>query len=76
MIGSAQNRVRDFDPAKFSIIGFCDDCDHSGVVPRVDESMTIPALKASLRRSACGSRDASIQICYAGAGEFPWGGRH
>ena len=60
------NRLSDFDTAKFTIYGYCTDCDHSGVVPRVDEQITIPALNANLRCSACGSQDTSIRICYTG----------
>jgi primosomal protein N' len=72
----APNILSDFDPAKFTTYGFCADCNHSAVVPRLDENMTIPALKASLRCSACGSHDTSIRICYTGAGEFQWGKSH
>jgi hypothetical protein len=36
------NILIDYDPAKFTIYGYCADCDHSAVVPRPDESMTIP----------------------------------
>ena len=70
------NILADFDPDKFTIYGYCAGCDHSGVVPMLNERMTIPALKASLRCSACGSHDTSIRICYTGAGEFRWGMAH
>jgi hypothetical protein len=67
------NRLCDIDPEKFTIYGYCADCDHSAIVPRVDESMTIPALKANLKCGACGSHDTSTRIYYTGAGEFQWG---
>ena len=39
------NTLVEFVPAKFTNYGYCADCDHNGVVPRLDESMTTPALK-------------------------------
>ena len=69
---SPPNTLNDFHPAKFAIYRYCTDCDHRGVAPRADESMTIPALKAGLRCSACGSHDTSIRICYTGAGEYAY----
>lgn len=62
------SRLRGFDLTKFTVFGFCAECDHSAVVPRLDENMTIPALIERLSCSACGSGNCSSRICYTGAG--------
>ena len=53
------NRLSDFDPSKITIYGYCADCDHSALVPRLGESRTIPALIERLSCSACASSDTS-----------------
>ena len=67
------NKLKDFDPAKFTIVGFCADCDHNAPVKRKDENMEIPALIARLSCSICGSDDCSIRIIYTAAGGFAYG---
>ena len=66
------NRIKDFNPDKFTIVGFCADCDHSAPVKRTDEDMEIPTLIARLSCSQCGSKDCSIRIIYTAAGGFAY----
>lgn len=65
------NKVGDFDPNKFTIVGFCADCDYSAPV-KAGEDMEIPTLKARLSCSHCGSRNTSIRIIYTGAGGYEY----
>jgi hypothetical protein len=66
------NRLADFPPDQFAIHLFCDSCGHQADLDRtkVPETLTIPALTRRLRCGACGGRDCSIRIIYAGAGGF------
>ena len=66
------NRVCDFDPDRFRIVGFCPACGYRAPVPRVDENLEIPTLIARLSCSQCGSRGCSIRIIYTGAGGFDY----
>jgi hypothetical protein len=66
------NRLRDFDPAKFSILALCHTCRHQRVLDlsRLDPDLSIPDLRARLSCSACGSRDTSIRILWIAAGGY------
>ena len=33
------NKLKDFDLTKFTIVGFCADCDHNAPVKQTDEDM-------------------------------------
>lgn len=66
------NKLKDFDPDKFTIMGFCADCDYSAPVKRTDEDMEIPTLIARLSCSHCGSGNTSIRIIYTAAGGFAY----
>ena len=66
------NKPRDFDPTKFTIVGFCANCDHSAPVKRKDEDMEIPTLIERLSCSVCGSNDCSIRIIYTAASGFAY----
>jgi hypothetical protein len=72
VIQPVSNKVRDFDPLKFTIVGFCADCHRDAPVPRIDEYMEIPALFNKLSCSRCGSRDCSMRITFTGAGRFTY----
>jgi hypothetical protein len=69
---AAPNKLSDFDPLKFTIVGFCSDCHHDAPVPRINEDMEIPTLIDKLSCSQCGSGNCSIRIIYTGAGGFAY----
>ncbi len=66
------NRIRDFDPAKHAIIGYCGGCGHSAAVDldRVEPDLTVPELRRRLRCAECGSREVEIRIAYIAAGGY------
>ena len=66
------NRLCEFQAPAFAIRLFCDACGHQADLDRskVPEAITIPELTRRLRCSACGERECSIRIIYAGAGGF------
>jgi hypothetical protein len=70
---ASPNKLQDFDPAKFTIFGFCANCDHNAPIPRYDEEIEIPTLIERLSCSQCGSGDCSIRIVFTGAGGFSYG---
>ena len=65
----------DFPPESFTVLTFCDVCDHRTPLDRarVPPGVTVQALRGRLRCSACGRRGASIRIVYTGAGGFRYG---
>ena len=69
---SGGNYLSDFPPDQFTISLFCGACDHRADLDRekVPGYMTVQELRQRLRCSACGSRECSIRIAYAGAGGF------
>jgi len=69
---SGGNRLSDFPPDEFTIVVFCDSCDHSSDLNRekVPESMTTPEIRQHLRCSECGSRECSLRMIYSGVGGF------
>ncbi len=67
------NTLRDFDPAKFTLMGFCAECGYSAPVNRVDEDMAIPTLIRLLSCSRCGSQACSIRIIYTAVGGYSYG---
>lgn len=66
------NLLPDFPPDEFTIIVFCDSCDHRADLDRdnVPKDMTVQELRRHLRCSDCGSRECSLRITYTGAGGF------
>ena len=66
------NCISDFPSDQFAIRLFCDACGHQADLDRsrVPEGLTVPELTKRLRCSACGSRECSIRIIFAGAGGF------
>ena len=56
------NRVRDIDPAKFTILGFRDDCGWNAPVRVTDKDMAGPALIEQLPRRWHSFRECSIRI--------------
>ena len=69
------NLTDDFPAESFTILAFCGACDHSAALARhrIPAGLTFQALRARLRCSSCGSREASIRIVYTGAGGFHYG---
>ena len=65
-------KLADFEPTKFTIFGFCADCDHSAPVIRANEDMEIPTLIERLSCSQCGSGNCSIRITCTAAGGFAY----
>ena len=70
-----ENTLADFPPDQYTIVAYCEACDHSSRVPveQLPADMTISQLKQSLRCAACGHREAEIRIIYSGSGEFHYG---
>jgi len=75
-MGTAANLIDDFPAEAFSILAFCDACDHSAKLhrDRLPPGTTIKALRKRLWCSVCGQRGVSIRIVYTGAGGFHYGG--
>ena len=69
---ASPNKLNDFNPTKFTIFGFCANCDHNAPIPRHNEEIEIPTLIERLSCGQCGSKDCSIRIVYTGAGEFAY----
>ena len=69
------NSLDDFPAETFSILAFCNACDHRASLDRtrVPPGITVQPLRGRLRCSACGHRGASIRIVYTGAGGFRYG---
>ena len=55
------NVLADFEPDRFGIIAFCNDCDH---VPAetLPPDVLMDAMHARLRCSECGSRNVQVRI--------------
>ena len=72
---TSTNRPDDFPAESFTILAFCDACDHQAPVDRtgLPLGVTIQGLRSRLRCSACGHRGCSIRIAYTGAGGFRYG---
>lgn len=72
----ASNTLDDFPAESFTIVVYCDACEHSGPLDRakVPEGMTVQQIVKALCCSRCGSRETSIRIVYTGAGGFEYGG--
>ena len=69
------NTLTDFAPDQYTLMAYCESCDHSSRVPveRLPADMTICRLRQSLQCSLCGHRDAEIRIIFTGSGEFHYG---
>jgi len=69
------NTLDDFPAGAFTILVFCDACEHRSPLDRskVPDGMSVQNLVQVLRCSACGARKASIRIVYTGAGGFEYG---
>jgi len=61
---TAPNRIRDFDPAKHSIIAYCGRCGHSAAVnlEPLGPELPIPELRRRLRCTRCGTREVEIRV--------------
>ena len=70
------NTLDDFPAETFTILVFCDACDHTSQLDRskVPDGLTVQELVKKLRCSVCGLRKASIRIVYTGTGDFRYGG--
>jgi hypothetical protein len=70
------NQVSDFPAEAFTILVFCDACEHRAPLDRakVPAGVTVQELRGRLRCSRCGSRKTSLRIVYTGAGGFYHGG--
>jgi hypothetical protein len=70
------NTLDDFPAESFAILVLCEACGRQGWLDRakVPAGVTVQALRARLRCSACGSRKGSIRIVYSAAGGFRSGG--
>ena len=62
------NLPDDFPEESFTIIAFCDTCDHRAPLDRARVPLgdTVQALRGRLRCSACGHRGRSIRVVYTG----------
>lgn len=69
------NLPDDFPAESFTILAFCDACEHRAPLDRtqIPPGVTVQALRGRLRCLACGHRGGSIRIVYTGAGGFRYG---
>ena len=74
-MNSTGNTLDDFPAEAFTIVAFCDACEHRAALDRskVPAGVTVQELRGRLRCSSCGSRETSIRIVYTGAGGFHHG---
>jgi hypothetical protein len=73
------NTLADFPADRFSLLVYCTACQRQAALDRerLSEDMTIPALRARLVCSACGSKATMLHIVWHGSGgwELPsWAG--
>jgi hypothetical protein len=71
-MNNAGNTLDDFPPESFTILAFCDACEHRAPLDRakVPADITVQELRGQLRFSRYGSRETSLRIVYTGAGGF------
>ena len=69
------NTLDDFPAERFTIFVLCNTCGHDSPLDRtkVPDGALLQDLPRVLLCRACGSRQASIQIVYTGAGGFHYG---
>jgi len=69
---TAANRIRDFEPAKHAITGYCGQCGHNAAVDldRLEPELTIPELLRRLRCAECGGGEVETRIVYIAAGRY------
>ena len=69
------NTLSNFPADRFAIYAVCN-CGHMAAVDtsRLPGSLTIPALRQSLRCGACGERATGIRIIWTAAGGFAYAG--
>ncbi|MBK1632653.1 hypothetical protein CKO31_18275 [Thiohalocapsa halophila] len=72
----AGNLPDDFPPERFALMAFCEGCGHSAALDRASlpPGLTVQAIPARLRCTACGRRPGTLRVVYTGAGGFKYAG--
>ena len=71
---STGNRLEDFLPEAFTVLAFCEACDHQGRPDRTRVSAGVSVQRLGGRRQdpACGLHQTQVRIVYPGAGRFQY----